>query len=81
MDDVSIGPDPKNEQPVQKGVDAQSETERDIEIGFAGAEAKPFASSPQEKDAVKSVSKHDEEHSSADGHENLIADRRNAGRE
>jgi len=81
MDDVSIGPDPENEQPVQKGVDAQSETERDIEIGLAGAEAKPFASPPQDEDTVTSVSKHAEKPSSADGDENLIVDRRNAGRE
>lgn len=43
MDEISIGPEENDDQPVQSGVDAQSETERDIERGLAGAEAKPFS--------------------------------------
>jgi hypothetical protein len=85
MSDVSIGPGPGSNKKasVQEGVDAQAETDRDIERGLAGAEAKPFANRPPTKDAdfITSASRDNESRSAADGPANLISGRRNAGRE
>jgi|GEM_PF-6296728 len=80
MDDVSKGPASKGQQPAQSGVDAQSETDRDIGRGLAGAEAKPFANSPR-ANVEKTLPSDKPAPSSADDDESLIADRRNAGRD
>lgn len=49
MDDVSIGPAPSSGLSPQPGVDAQSETQRDLDRGLAGIEAKPFSASTNNK--------------------------------
>lgn len=51
MDDVSTGPEPSSGLSPQPGVDAQSETQRDLDRGLAGIEAKPFSASTDNKDA------------------------------
>ncbi|WP_162792334.1 hypothetical protein [Novosphingobium sp. P6W] len=77
---------------MQSGVDAQCETERDIDRGLAGAEAKPFANSPPTDDAkTKAPDAKDDarpldgdgEHNDDNdqGNESLISGRRNPGRE
>ncbi|EJL26230.1 hypothetical protein [Novosphingobium sp. AP12] len=83
MSDVSIGPGSNKDQSVGKGVDAQAETEHDIEHGLAGAEAKPFANRPptQDEDSKAAVSADNANTPAADGAANLISGRRNAGRE
>ena len=83
MSDVSIGPGSNKKASVQEGVDAQAETDREIDRGLAGAEAKTFANRPPTKDAnsIPSESRDDENGSAADGAANLISGRRNAGRE
>jgi hypothetical protein len=88
MNDVSIGPASNGRQPVQGGVDAQSETERDIDRGLAGAEAKPFANPQPTEDAKTKTPASSDDARPLDGdgeddndHENLISGRRNPGRE
>ncbi|AXB79115.1 hypothetical protein [Novosphingobium sp. P6W] len=83
MDEVSIGPQGNDDQPVQSSVDAQSETERDIERGLAGAEAKPFSEPAKAKssDTDARASEGDEENSSSKTQESLVSGRRNSGRE
>jgi hypothetical protein len=83
MDEVSIGPEKNNDQPMQHGVDAQSETERDIERGLAGVEAKPFSAPAKTKisDTAARASEGDEENSSAEAQDSLISGRRNSGQE
>ncbi len=83
MDEVSIGPEENNDQPVQHGVDAQSETERDIERGLAGAEAKPFSEPGKAKisDTEARAAEGDEADPSSETQDSLISGRRNAGRE
>ncbi|MFT4054589.1 MAG: hypothetical protein QM681_08780 [Novosphingobium sp.] len=83
MSDVSIGPGASKRASVQERVDAQDETDRDVDRGLAGAEAKPFANRPPAKDAnsITSASKDVENPSAVDGAESLILGRRNAGRE
>lgn len=39
MNDVLTGPEPGSEQPIQRSVDAQSETQRDLDRGLGGVEA------------------------------------------
>lgn len=90
MNDVSIGPASNERQPVQGGVDAQSETESDIDRGLAGAEAKPFAHPQPTHDAKTKTPASSDDARPLDGdgdgeddnnHENLISGRRNPGRE
>jgi hypothetical protein len=83
MDEVSIGPEENDDQPVQPGVDAQSETERDIERGLAGAEAKPFSEAEKAKnlDTEGVASEVDKRNSSSVIQDSLISGRRNSGRE
>lgn len=83
MDEISIGPEENDDQPVQSGVDAQSETERDIERGLAGAEAKPFSEPGKAKslDTEARASEGNEANPSSETQESLISGRRNSGRE
>jgi hypothetical protein len=83
MDDVSIGPEENDDQAVQPGVDAQSETERDIERGLAGAEAEPFSEPAQTRssDTEARAPEGHEGNSSAEAQDSLVSGRRNAGRE
>lgn len=83
MGEVSIGPQENDDQPVQLGVDAQSETERDIERGLAGAEAKPFSEPGKANisDTEARAAEGHEGNSSAEAQDSLISGRRNSGRE
>lgn len=83
MDEVSIGPEENDDQPVQPGVDAQSETERDIERGLAGAEAEAFSEPAKSKnsDTEAPASEGDEADPSSETQESLVSGRRNSGRE
>ena len=83
MSDVSIGPGSNKEQSPQESVDAQAETERDIDRAQAGAEAKPFANQPrtEDEDSKPAMPKSAQKPATAEGGANLISGRRNAGRE
>lgn len=83
MDEVSIGPDTASDQPIQPGVDAQKETERDMDHAVAGPEAKPFSVSAKDKAkaAAAPAAGADGKKPAPDAQENLIANRRNPGRE
>lgn len=82
MDDVSIGPEKKDDQPVQPGVDAESETARDFERGLAGAEAKAISETEKAKisDTEGPPAESDEGNSSSEIQDSLISGRRTSGR-
>ncbi|AXB80072.1 hypothetical protein [Novosphingobium sp. P6W] len=83
MDEVPIGPQENDDQLTQPAVDAQSETERDIERGLAGAEAKSFSEPGKAKisDTEARASESDEADPSSETQDSLISGRRNADRE
>ncbi|MYL99448.1 hypothetical protein GR702_16890 [Novosphingobium sp. FGD1] len=85
MGKLSVGPDSSSASSGQEGqagtgsVDAQGATEADMDSGIAGAEAKPFASTPANEghatpSTAPGVAK-------AKPEDDLISGRRNAGRD
>lgn len=83
MSNVSIGPAPEKEQPGQNSVDAQAQTEDDIDHGLAGVEAKPFARPARSDGEHSRVSApgDDENPASKKPRESLVSGRRNPGRD